>query len=161
MWFRSLIILELGCGKGRYLKNLLDDLPQNRYFGVDISENVMKGLENLSVYCKVGLLTDIPYDDDEFSVVYTCEALEHAVDINSALREMARVTKSGGKIVIIDKNDDCYGELEIGALEQWFNIDDLKHLMDLYCDNVEVKKGLKCKGVYNSNLFTAWIGTVR
>ena len=71
------------------------------------------------------------------------------------------VTKSGGKLVIIDKNDDCYGELEIGALEQWFNIDDLKHLMDLYCDNVEVKKGLKCKGVYNSNLFTAWIGTVR
>lgn len=159
--YHNVRILDLGCGKGRYIKNLLEDLPENNYYGVDISEKVMKGLRDKPVHCKIGLLTDVPYGDNEFTIVYTCEALEHAIDINSAIREMARITKSGGKIVIIDKNAECYGMMEIGAWEQWFDIELLKAQMYIYCDKVEVKKGLKYNGYANSNLFTAWIGTVR
>lgn len=41
-------VLDVGCGKGRYLKNLATELPANKYFGVDISLTVMKYFEEFT-----------------------------------------------------------------------------------------------------------------
>lgn len=153
-------ILDVGCGKGRYLKNLLEDEPNNEYYGSDISKSVMKDLGSSPLICKTGVMTNIPFSDDMFTVVYTCEALEHAIDIRNAIREMARVTKKNGYIVVIDKNDGCYGTLEIGDWEQWPNEDELREIMMDYCSVVTVKHGLKYEGMSNPDLFTAWIGCV-
>ena len=158
---RGAYIADVGCGKGRYLKNLLDDLPDNQYYGIDISTEVMKKMQAENVVCKEGTLTYIPYEDGKFSVTYTCEALEHAIDIESAIREMCRVTKQGGKIVIIDKNKNSYGALEIGEWEQWPDEKELQDIMEKYCENVSVKTGLKYENMDNPDLFTVWIGTVR
>lgn len=153
-------ILDVGCGKGRYLKNLLEDEPNNEYYGIDISRSVMKDLDCSPLICKTGVMTNIPFSDDMFTVVYTCEALEHAIDIRNAIREMARVTKKNGYIVVIDKNEGCYGTLEIGDWEQWPNEDELREIMMDYCSVVTVKHGLKYEGMSNPDLFTAWIGCV-
>lgn len=158
---RGAYIADVGCGKGRYLKNLLDDLPDNKYYGIDISTEAMKKMQAENVVCKEGTLTCIPYEDRKFSVTYTCEALEHAIDIESAIREMSRVTKQGGKIVIIDKNKNSYGTLEIGEWEQWPDEKELQDVMEKYCDNVSIKTGLKYENMDNPDLFTVWIGTVR
>lgn len=83
--------------------NLLEDFPDNKYAGVDISKNVMKWLDGSCAECKEGTLTCIPYDDNTFAVTYMCEALEHAIDIENAVKEMVRVTKSNGYVVIVDK----------------------------------------------------------
>lgn len=154
-------ILDVGCGKGRYLRNLLKDFPNNIYHGVDISSEVIKYMSDLDVICKEGTLTNIPYGDKEFDITYTCEALEHAIDIKSAIREMTRVTKQGGFIVVVDKNDSCYGELEIGKWEQWLNEDSLKRILDEYCSEVEIYHGLEYENMKNRDLFTAWIGKVK
>lgn len=154
-------ILDVGCGKGRYIKNLLEEVPDCTYFGVDISTRVMDALKGYPVECREGTLTHIPYEDKPFAVTYTCEALEHAVDFESAIREIARVTQSGGYIIVIDKNDGNYGMLEIGEWEHWPNEDRLKELMEKYCRTVEVRHGLQYDEVKESDLFTAWIGKVK
>ena len=151
-------ILDVGCGKGRYLKNLLEDEPNNEYYGIDISKSVMKDLDSSPLICKTGVMTNIPFSDDMFTVVYTCEELEHSIDIRNAIREMARVTKKNGYIVVIDKNDGCYGTWEIGDWEQWPNEDELREIMMDYCSLVTVKHGLKYEGMSNPDLFTAWTG---
>jgi len=153
--------LDVGCGKGRYIKNLLEEVPDCTYFGVDISTRVMDVLKGYSVECREGTLTHIPYEDKTFAVTYTCEALEHAVDFESAIREMVRVTQSGGYIIVIDKNDENYGMLEIGEWEHWPNENRLKELMEQYCRTVEVRHGLQYDEVKESDLFTAWIGKVK
>lgn len=153
-------ILDIGCGKGRYVKNLLEDIPECEYFCVDISPNVMRALGEYQVECREGTLTHIPYENKTFAVTYTCEALEHAVDFESAVREMARVTKKDGYIVVIDKNDDNYGTFEIGEWEHWPSEKGLKELMEHYCQKVEVKHGLRYEGIKESDLFTAWIGKI-
>lgn len=154
-------ILDVGCGKGRYLKSLVCDIPNRKYYGVDISTKVMGRLDKEGIECHEGTLTNIPYADDTFSVVYACEALEHAVDIKSSVNEMVRVTQSNGCIIIIDKNDDNYGAIEIGKWEQWLNENELKEILSQYCKEVTVKRGLKYEGMDNPELFTAWIGIVR
>lgn len=39
---RPLKVLDAGCGKGRYLRNLLKDEPDNAYYAMDLSETVLE-----------------------------------------------------------------------------------------------------------------------
>ncbi len=154
-------VLDVGCGKGRYLKNLATELPANKYFGVDISLTVMKYFEEFTqIEKRQGNLTNIPYEDNYFDIVYTCETLEHAIDITSAIREMVRVTRTGGKIIVIDKNKDMYGYFDIEDWEQWFDKDELKKLMMNYCTDVEYVGDIDYDNQKSNGLFGAWIGTV-
>lgn len=154
-------ILDVGCGKGRYLNNLIEDVPTNDYYAVDLSEKVMKNINSKFIHKKQGILTNIPFDNNSFNITYSCEALEHAIDTQNAIKEMARVTKNNGKIVVIDKNKDSLGMLEIGDCEQWFDEQELKNIMLEYCSEVEIKHGLKYENISDSSLFSAWIGTVK
>lgn len=153
-------VLDVGCGKGRYLKNLLEDEPENTYYAVDLSRKVMEYITADEVIKKQGTLTKIDYPDNYFDVVYTCEALEHAIDIASAVREMARVAKSGGKIVVIDKNRAELGRMEIGEWEVWFDADELKAVMSDYCSEVSVTEQIDYESKKEDKLFLAWVGTV-
>lgn len=157
----GLKICDVGCGKGRYLNNLLLDMPENRYCGVDLSESVLKYIEDKRIVKKQGSLTRIPYEDNTFDVVYTCEALEHAVDIYSAVREMARVTKPGGRIIVIDKNKEALGRLEIAEWEIWFDLEELRNIMKEFCREVNVVRDIPYEGKTGDNLFAAWIGKVK
>lgn len=154
-------VLDVGCGKGRYLRNLLEEYPSNSYYGVDISCQALKELENMNVKYKIGTLTCIPYEDQMFDVTYTCEAMERAIDFENAIREMVRVTKKGGIIVVVDKNDECYGELEIGEWEKWPNEEKLRKCMLQFCDEVVVEHNLPYENGERKDLFLAWIGMVK
>ncbi|MCI9033759.1 MAG: methyltransferase domain-containing protein [Lachnospiraceae bacterium] len=155
----SVRIADIGCGKGAYLKNLIKKFPGCQYVAVDLSETVMDYIENQKISIKQGTLTNIPYDDNTFDFVYTCEALEHAVDIENAIREMARVTKPDGMIAIIDKNKDMLGYFEIGEWEQWFDEQQLSGIMQKYCETVHVIKDVGYEKPANG-LFYAWLGKV-
>lgn len=45
-------------------------------------------------------LTDLPFDDRSFDLVLCSHVLEHVVDDRAALREMHRVSKLGGRVLI-------------------------------------------------------------
>lgn len=152
-------VLDIGCGKGRYLMNLLVDEPQNQYYAVDISENVLKNIKGDAIIKKIGTSTNLPFPDRTFDAVYTCEALEHAVDIERAIKEMVRVVKPGGKILVIDKNKDALGKMEIEDWEQWFDEKELADIMRHYCSEVIVHSAISYEGK-NDNLFSAWIGRI-
>ena len=154
-------IIDIGCGRGRYLKNLIEDLPYNRYYAVDISLKVMIDIDTANIEKWQGSLTDIPLPDNAVNIAYTCEALEHAVDTKSAVREMARVVAPGGKIVIIDKPKDLLGCMEIEEWEQWFDVDELKSIMSEFCSSVTIERNVSYEDNAVPGLFVAWIGTVK
>lgn len=158
---KQIKILDVGCGKGRYIKNLIKKYPNNEYYATDLSLPVMKYFDLEGVEKRQGSLTDIPYDDSLFDVVYTCEALEHAVDIASAVKEMCRVTKSGGTVAILDKNKDMLGYFSIEEWEQWFDENELKNELLKYCSEVEIKKEISFDGIPSNGLFYCWIGKTK
>ena len=154
-------ILDVGCGKGRYLKNLIEDLPDSQCYGVDISKNVIAEKTNQNIVWEEGSLTHIPFRDNNFAMAYTCEALEHAVDIKSAIREMARVVRPDGRIVIVDKNITALGTLEICEWEQWFDENELAAIMSEFCSEVNIVHDVNYEGYFKEGLFSVWIGKVK
>lgn len=158
----ALRVLDVGCGKGRYLKKLIQDETGHEYYAVDLSTKVMESitLGQGQINKKQGSLTKIDYPDNYFDAAYTCEALEHAIDIHNAIKELARVTREGGKIVVIDKNIEELGRMEIGEWEVWFDADELKDIMQAYCSSVTVIDKIVYENKKDDKLFLAWIGTV-
>ena len=74
---------------------------------------------------------------------------------------MARVTKAGGKIIIIDKNSAAYGRLQIRDWEVWYDVEELKGIMEDFCSEVIVHKDVNYESKTEDFLFAAWIGIVK
>ncbi len=151
----SLRICDVGCGKGRYLKRLSAAFPGNSYFAVDISENVTRNIDFVEEL-RIGTLTDIPYEDNTFDLVYTCEAYERAINLRGAFLELYRITKPGGSIVIIDKPLEKLGQLEIYEWEQWISDNDIKQFTEECNAHLEIIKSVPYEGK-DDGLFRAWI----
>lgn len=154
---KNLKICDAGCGKGRYLKILSQRHPNNKYYAMDISAEVMKRIDYVTGK-KTGSLTQIPWPDNFFDFVYTCEALEHAIHLNGALLELYRVIKPGGQLVIIDKPLDMLGALELYEWEQWIADDDIRKFAKKAGGNLEIIKSVAYEGK-DDGLFRAWIIT--
>jgi len=110
------IILEAGCGTGRLCCLLAKDVPNSRVIGMDISPNSLKIANFMKDYLQIsnvsfetGNLFQMPYSDNYFDVVFNEGVIEH-FSLNDkpnyidALREMIRVTKKGGKIIVAVPN---------------------------------------------------------
>ncbi|MBA3798011.1 MAG: class I SAM-dependent methyltransferase [Geodermatophilaceae bacterium] len=97
--------LELGCGTGFFLLNLMQAGVIERGSVSDISPGMVaaalrnaKGL-GLAVDGRVGDAEQIPYEDDSFDLVVGHAFLHHLPDVELSLRETLRVLKPGGRFV--------------------------------------------------------------
>ncbi len=95
-------VLENGCGVGMYLDHLrphTHDLT-----GLDIEfERVKEALaRNVKTLNAVGEY--LPFAENSFDLILSHEVLEHVQDDFSAVREMVRVLKPGGRLVLFCPN---------------------------------------------------------
>ncbi len=91
-------ILDVGCGTGA---NLLMLSKYGDAEGVDVSEDALafcreRGLENV----KLGAAEQLPYDDGTFDLVTALDVVEHLDDDLAGLREMRRVLRPGGRVLL-------------------------------------------------------------
>lgn len=97
--------LELGCGTGFFLLNLMQGGVANTGSVTDLSPGMVKvALRNaehlkLPVDGRVADAETIPYEDNTFDLVVGHAILHHIPDVELALREVLRVLKPGGRFV--------------------------------------------------------------
>ena len=101
-------VLEAGCGRGFDLKNLSSAYPKAEYYGFDISEVMIKIAKKVAndAYLFLALAENIPTKGSTFSKVYSREVIEHVIDPQGFVAELARVTDNGGIIIITTPNAD-------------------------------------------------------
>ena len=90
-------ILDIACGTGRFFK-----LYHGKIYGIDISEDMLKEAKKRkgNLILKKADGENIPYKNDFFDVSITSQFIKHTPFYQNVIKEMARVTKKGGAIII-------------------------------------------------------------
>lgn len=95
------IVLDLGCGTGRYTEQLTQ--RANQIVGLDVEmENLLKLKKkniNVSLVCASAEYR-LPFRDSIFDFILCTEVLEHLKDDVVAVREIRRVLRKDGEILI-------------------------------------------------------------
>jgi malonyl-CoA O-methyltransferase len=128
-------VLEVGCGKGRFLKAIHESYPDTHCTGVDISTALLQYLPE-KIQAFQGLLESIPLPDNSFDVVFAVEAIEHSSNMEASVSEMIRVARPGGWVLIIDKHRSEWDRLKCPPWERWPEISLLQNLLNRGCDQV-------------------------
>jgi len=103
-------VLDVGCGTGATLEAIVCAHPQAHAWGIDLSAHMIAlARERLAgvgeraggpVDLRVADAEHLPLADDAVDLVVCVDSLHHYPDAPAALREMRRVTRPGGGLVI-------------------------------------------------------------
>ncbi len=100
----SEVILEVGCGAG----HVLQKIPVGKLYGIDISSKMISlATRRLGerANLKKGSAERIEYPDQFFDKIICTEVLEHTLDPSVVLREIQRVVKPGGTVILSIPNE--------------------------------------------------------
>ncbi len=86
-------ILDVGCGTGANIE-MLSEFGDAE--GVDVSDDALEFCRRKGLKVQKGLAETLPYDDESFELTTALDVIEHLDDDVAGLKEMFRVTKSGG-----------------------------------------------------------------
>jgi len=98
-------IVDIGCGEGIGLEKLKNRFPEKFIFGIDLEK------ENVEICKRFGLdviLSDVynlPLVDNSIDLCISIDMLEHLKRPSDAIREINRVLKKGGRLIMTIPND--------------------------------------------------------
>lgn len=92
----QLRLLDYGCGEGKHLRLIRTFAPDASLVGVDIRP-VRTAAE--FEFHRLQPAQPLPFADDSFDVVVSCDVLEHVASIEFALDDVRRVLRPGGAFI--------------------------------------------------------------
>ncbi|MBU3090226.1 class I SAM-dependent methyltransferase [Clostridium gasigenes] len=148
-------ILDLGSGTGFISLRVAKE--SNIVFPLDASTNMLKELyasakkENLTnIYPIKGVAEDLPIFDESIDIIFMNMALHHVANPDKAIKEMFRVLKIGGNVVITDVEEHSGEWAKEEMFDLWLGFSH-KQLTIWYegagFKNLDIRStGLKCQG---------------
>lgn len=105
------VILDVGCGGGGAVRILAQAASRGQVYGVDYSEDVLPTARRVNqafirqgrVEIKHGSVSDLPFPDDTFDLATAFETTIFWPTLLNDLREVRRVLKSGGILLIANE----------------------------------------------------------
>ncbi|MGD0277731.1 MAG: class I SAM-dependent methyltransferase [Smithella sp.] len=103
------VVLDAGCGLGRHLRHLAR-MPELKIFGIDkntwaLTETAksvatMPDAQSKDYLFSIADITKLPFADASFDCVICSEVLEHIPDHEKAMKELDRILKPQGTLVV-------------------------------------------------------------
>jgi SAM-dependent methyltransferase len=102
-------ILDVGCGGGRTVHKLAAIATEGKIYGIDYSEESLAAARRTNkqwievgrVEIRHGSVSHLPFSDDMFDLATAVETHFFWPDLPADMREVLRVLKPGGKLIII------------------------------------------------------------
>jgi SAM-dependent methyltransferase len=96
-------VLDVGCGAGAYLAAMRAFCASIR--GIEpVEDKVQAASDEIRPFLGVGAAEALPFADRSFDLVLLNEVLEHVFDDHAALREIHRVLRPKGWLVLMSPN---------------------------------------------------------
>ena len=100
-------ILDIGSGSGRYGIRFAEDFPDSVVYLTDITDNslaiIARSIESIGVKNAIVKKEDmfsLSFEDSSFDVVFCDVVIQHVAHPEDALREMLRVLRPGGRLIV-------------------------------------------------------------
>ena len=160
---KQFTILDVGCGGGRTVQKLAAMATEGKVYGVDYSESSVAASRRTNrqeidagrVAIQLASVSRLPFPDRTFDLVTAVETHYYWPDLPADVREIRRVLKSGGTLLIIAEAykgsayDALYGLVMKALKAAYLTVEEHRDLLSTagYSD-VEVfterKKGWIC-----------------
>lgn len=101
------IILEVGCGKGDFIKRLHQQ--GNAVVGIEFNENSVRTLTSLGYEIFNKSLNNMSKEyPEKFDMVVSFQVLEHIYNVNDFIASSVALLKKNGKLIISVPNNDSF-----------------------------------------------------
>ncbi len=136
-------VLDAGSGTGIVTSGFFDaGFQSKKIIDLDLSFNSLqvsrgefekdKRIDAKKVCAVQGNILELPFSDETFEFVLTCGVLEY-VSLDAGLKEMARVVKKGGKLVLIPIKPSIVGSvLEVLYKFKKHPLEDVRRISQQY-----------------------------
>lgn len=156
-------LLDAGCGTGWFSKKAVERgaIVTSMDLGPNLLERVQNKCESNRV---VGSILQMPFPHASFDIVVSSEVIEHTPDPFSGVREMYRVLKPGGTLVLTTPNQLWYPSVVIAnklhwrpyqGLENWTSWRKMKRELRTIGFQIEEIKGIHIFPFIHPSLYKA------
>lgn len=98
---RPASLLDAGCGTGGLIRHLQTASPSWQITGLDYSPTACaQAHTRTGARIVEGSITELPFPNESFDIVVSADVISQVEDGRQAIREFARVLKTGGRVVI-------------------------------------------------------------
>lgn len=154
-------ILDVGCGGGIAELNLgLLHLPQVDLVGIDLvidrvreAVSALRG-RNIPAQFAGADAAALPFPAAVFDSTFCVAVLQHVRDVPRAIEEFARVTKPGGRILVVEPDNHArywYSSLETGVRAFELGARFFMTLAEVRGDATDLALGPKLPGIFSSH----------
>lgn len=115
-------VVDIGCGTGVLLGRLAATMPADRLVGIDLTPAMLvvaRARLPAATTLQVARAEALPLSDGLFDAAVSCNAFHYIPEPERALREMYRVLRPGGRLVITDW---CHDDLACRILDRWLRL---------------------------------------
>lgn len=117
------VVLDIGCGGGKTLNRMAENISSGHLYGVDYSETSVEMSSELNkelirsgkMDIILASVESLPFTDNRFDKIITVESLYFWPDPEENLKEVYRVLNEGGKLLVVA---DIYDSEELSISQR-------------------------------------------
>ena len=117
-------VLELGCGSGYGTKLIKKHFKPEKISAIDLDERMIKiankNNTDANITFIVGDATKLPFSNNTFDAVFELGIIHHIPNWRDSIKEIFRVLKPGGQIIIEDLSLETFNSFIGKFLKRFF-----------------------------------------
>ncbi len=164
-------VLDMGCGAGH--ASFVAAAEVKQVVAYDLSEDMLdvvaqeaKARELGNIITQQGYAERLPFADGEFDIVITRYSAHHWHDVGQALREVSRILRPGGKVIIMDIMSPGHPVFDIWlqTIEALRDTSHVRNYSSGEWTSMISASGLMVQAVHTSHLalaFPSWVARMR